>query len=182
MATIRCPSCGSPVMIRGNQWEFGWCCNSGDISSLSQSDQAEFARARFPALTRSFSLSGIWQDIQGSFRKAILDEDGVLTKDLKRVILHEAAIALQHTEISFIQTATEELARFFEAEPDLENLTLLSSLRSAPAPFADVAALSEDVCGSFWQGQLPSSTFYEGFSESLREVLFLLGDFYEGIS
>lgn len=45
MATIRCPSCGSPVMLRGKRWECGWCCDFGDLSSLSPSEKAKLARA-----------------------------------------------------------------------------------------------------------------------------------------
>lgn len=29
MANIRCPHCGSPAMVRGRQWECGWCGDSG---------------------------------------------------------------------------------------------------------------------------------------------------------
>lgn len=45
MATIRCPSCGSPVMLRGKRWECGWCGDFGDLSSLSSSEKAKLARA-----------------------------------------------------------------------------------------------------------------------------------------
>ena len=45
MATIRCPSCGSPVMLRGKRWECGWCGDFGELSSLSRSDKAKLARA-----------------------------------------------------------------------------------------------------------------------------------------
>lgn len=29
-----CPHCGSPVTIKGNRWECGWCGDHGDLSSL----------------------------------------------------------------------------------------------------------------------------------------------------
>lgn len=35
---IRCPHCGSPVMIRGNRWECGYC---GDFGSISSSPRVE---------------------------------------------------------------------------------------------------------------------------------------------
>ena len=28
---MRCPWCGSPVMIRGSSWECGWCGDSGRL-------------------------------------------------------------------------------------------------------------------------------------------------------
>ena len=44
MATIRCPHCGSPVMLRGSRWECGWCGDFGDISSLHPSEKAKLLR------------------------------------------------------------------------------------------------------------------------------------------
>lgn len=41
MSTIHCPHCGSPVMVRGNRWECGWCGDFGSISSLFPSEQAK---------------------------------------------------------------------------------------------------------------------------------------------
>lgn len=38
---IRCPHCGSPVMIRGNRWECGWCGDFGALSSLHPSERAK---------------------------------------------------------------------------------------------------------------------------------------------
>lgn len=32
MTTMSCPSCGSPVLIRGDQWECGWCGNYGRLA------------------------------------------------------------------------------------------------------------------------------------------------------
>ena len=30
----RCPYCGSPIQIKGNRWECGYCGDCGDLSSL----------------------------------------------------------------------------------------------------------------------------------------------------
>lgn len=30
----RCPYCGSPIRIKGNRWECGYCGDCGDLSSL----------------------------------------------------------------------------------------------------------------------------------------------------
>ena len=38
---IRCPHCGSPVMIRGSRWECGWCGDFGALSSLPASERAK---------------------------------------------------------------------------------------------------------------------------------------------
>lgn len=53
MASIRCPHCGSPVMIRGNRWECGWCGDFGGISSLQPSERAKLLQRAAP----SFSIT-----------------------------------------------------------------------------------------------------------------------------
>ena len=45
MATIRCPHCGSPVMVRGRWWECGYCGDCGKISSLHPSEKAKLKQA-----------------------------------------------------------------------------------------------------------------------------------------
>lgn len=50
MVTIRCPHCGSPVMIRGNRWECGWCGDFGGISSLHPSEKAKLMQAATPSV------------------------------------------------------------------------------------------------------------------------------------
>ena len=58
MATIRCPHCGSPVMVRGNRWECGWCGDFGSTSSLFSSEQAKLVPQKStPQITLSFTVS-----------------------------------------------------------------------------------------------------------------------------
>lgn len=58
MATIRCPHCGSNVMVQGNRWECGWCGDFGSISSLFPSEQAKLVpEERPPQITLSFTAS-----------------------------------------------------------------------------------------------------------------------------
>lgn len=39
MGTIRCPHCGSPVMVRGSRWECGYCGDFGLLSSLRPAER-----------------------------------------------------------------------------------------------------------------------------------------------
>lgn len=58
MATIRCPHCGSPVMVRGNRWECGWCGDFGSTSSLFPSERAKLvSEESTPQITLSFTVS-----------------------------------------------------------------------------------------------------------------------------
>ena len=45
MVTIRCPNCGSPVMVRGNRWECGYCGDFGALSSLHPSEKEKLKAA-----------------------------------------------------------------------------------------------------------------------------------------
>ena len=58
MFTIRCPHCGSPVMVRGNRWECGWCGDFGSTSSLFPSERAKLVSEESkPQITLSFTVS-----------------------------------------------------------------------------------------------------------------------------
>lgn len=57
MTNIRCPHCGSPVMVRGSRWECGWCGDFGAISSLQPSEQAKLDCAGQVSFT--FTISGL---------------------------------------------------------------------------------------------------------------------------
>lgn len=54
---IRCPHCGSPVMIRGRQWECGWCGDSGGIGSLPPSERAKLTQSTDDSCTLTFSVT-----------------------------------------------------------------------------------------------------------------------------
>ena len=50
MASIRCPHCGAPVMLRGSRWECGYCGDFGSIASLQPSERAKLAPACAPSV------------------------------------------------------------------------------------------------------------------------------------
>ena len=58
MTTIRCPHCGSPVMVQGNRWECGWCGDFGSTSSLFPSEHAKLIpEESTPELSLNFTVS-----------------------------------------------------------------------------------------------------------------------------
>ena len=58
METIRCPHCGSPVMLRGDRWECGWCGDFGSISSLFPSERVKLlSEESTPELSLNFTVS-----------------------------------------------------------------------------------------------------------------------------
>ena len=59
---IRCPHCGSPVMIRGNRWECGWCGDFGAISSLHPSEKAKLMQAATPSVQFTVTVTDTSDD------------------------------------------------------------------------------------------------------------------------
>ena len=58
MSTIRCPHCGSPVMVQGKRWECGWCGDFGNTSSLFSSERANLVSDEgTPKISLSFTVS-----------------------------------------------------------------------------------------------------------------------------
>ena len=56
--TVRCPHCGSPVMIQGSRWECGYCGDFGSISSLQSSEKAKLLRAAAPSVQVTITVTG----------------------------------------------------------------------------------------------------------------------------
>lgn len=59
---IRCPHCGSPVMIQGNRWECGWCGDFGAISSLHPSEKAKLMQAATPSVQFTVTVTDTSDD------------------------------------------------------------------------------------------------------------------------
>ena len=103
MVTIRCPHCGSPVIIRGSRWECGWCGDFGGISSLHPSEKAKLIQEAMPSVQltitvtdtsdnqeappRRFSRSGL----EDMVRRWDLSENGQACRDLLIAAFSEAA-------------------------------------------------------------------------------------------
>ena len=55
--TICCPNCGSPVSLRGDRWECGYCGDFGGISSLHPSEKAKLREADTPSIQLTFTVA-----------------------------------------------------------------------------------------------------------------------------
>ena len=55
--TIRCPHCGSPVVIRGGRWACGYCGDIGSISSLQPSEKAKLLQASVPSVQITITVA-----------------------------------------------------------------------------------------------------------------------------
>lgn len=129
MATIRCPHCGSSVMIRGSRWECGYCGDFGSISSLHPSEKAELMQAFTPSVQvtitvtdtsdnqeappRRFSRS----ELEDMVRRWDLSENGQACRDLLIAAFPEAASCWPAEELSEMDIS-EFLVETAEHDPE----------------------------------------------------------------
>ena len=74
MVTIRCPHCGSPVIIRGSRWECGWCGDFGGISSLHPSEKAKLIQAASPTIQVTVTVTDTSaEEVPRSFSRTELE-------------------------------------------------------------------------------------------------------------
>ena len=93
---MRCPWCGSPVMIRGSSWECGWC---GDFGSLQRTPAKKSQNTAQITLTLSFvyhvDLPKTWSDLKKALGQ-LAPKNILLSQLLGKVLLHHISAGIQH--------------------------------------------------------------------------------------
>ena len=176
---MRCPWCGSPVMIRGSSWECGWC---GDFGSLQRTPAKKSQNTAQITLTLSFvyhvDLPETWSDLKKALGQ-LAPKNTLLSQLLGKVLLHHISAGIQHAGALPDEKKAEELRTFLHNTLDLnlgesadeimrdvkrgvlfrEEAADLNLGESADEIMRDVkrgvlfreeAALSETNCGTFW--------------------------------
>ena len=150
---MRCPWCGSPVMIRGSSWECGWC---GDFGSLQRTPAKKSQNTAQITLTLSFvyhvDLPETWSDLKKALRQ-IAPNDTSLSQLLGKVLLHHISAGIQHAGALPDEKKAEELRTFLHNTLDLnlgENAEEIMRDVKRGVLFREEAALSETDCGTFW--------------------------------
>mgnify|MGYP000801969214 CR=1 FL=1 len=89
---MRCPWCGSPVMIRGSSWKCGWCGDSGSLKRTPL-QQPEIT------LTLSFvyhvDLPETWNDLKKALGQ-LAPKNTVLSQLLGKALLHNISTGIQN--------------------------------------------------------------------------------------
>lgn len=150
---MRCPWCGSPVMIRGSSWECGWC---GDFGSLQRTPAKKSQNTAQITLTLSFvyhvDLPETWSDLKKALRQ-IAPNDTSLSQLLGKVLLHHISAGIQHAGALPDEKKAEELRTFLHNTLDLnlgESAEKIMRDAKRGVLFREEAALSETDCGTFW--------------------------------
>ena len=150
---MRCPWCGSPVMIRGSSWECGWC---GDFGSLQRTPAKKSQNTAQITLTLSFvyhvDLPETWSDLKKALGQ-LAPKNILLSQLLGKVLLHNISTGIQHAGALPDEKKAEELRTFLHDTADLnlgENAEEIMRDAKRGVLFREEAALSETDCGAFW--------------------------------
>lgn len=150
---MRCPWCGSPVMIRGSSWECGWC---GDFGSLQRTPAKKSQNTAQITLTLSFvyhvDLPETWNDLKKALNQ-IAPKNTLLSQLLGKVLLHHISAGIQHAGALPDEKKAEELRSFLHNTADLnlgESAEEIMRNAKKDVLFREEAALSETDCGTFW--------------------------------
>ena len=146
---MRCPWCGSPVMIRGSSWECGWCGDSGSLKRTPL-QQPEIT------LTLSFvyhvDLPETWNDLKKTLGQ-LAPKNTLLSQLLGKVLLHNISTGIQNAGALPDEKKAKELRTLLHNTLDLnlgENAEEVMRDAKRGVLFREEAALSETDCGTFW--------------------------------
>ena len=147
---MRCPWCGSPVMIRGSSWECGWCGDSGMLKRTPVQQPTQIT------LTLSFvyhvDLPETWTRLKKALGQ-LAPKNTLLSQLLGKVLLHHISAGIQHAGALPDEKKAEELRTFLHNTLDLnlgESADEIMRDVKRDVLFREEAALSEADCGTFW--------------------------------
>lgn len=114
MVTIRCPHCGSPVMVRGRWWECGYCGDCGKISSLHPSEKAKLMQAAAPVVQATVTVTDSSEEetprrfsraeLEDMVRRWDFDENEWACRDLLIAAFPQAASRWSQEELAEMHT------------------------------------------------------------------------------
>lgn len=187
---MRCPNCGSPVMVKEAPWdrkwqyffECGYCGNSGYFGSRRTEPEPTAAPTQNVVLTAAFADKLDFEETWRAMKEAISQYAEELEPQLGELLIYEITHALAvpgHT------TANEKfcaLDRFLQENPVLRNgpdiRDILRASQAGEELYASQGKLTEDNCGTFWRQlikKLPSGHD----PETIESLLQGLGDVYQ---
>lgn len=166
MAGNRCPHCGSPIQIRGNRWECGWCGDFGSLSSLKGASRVKPPQESVPRLREL--ERGVWQILRGMEIHS--------PEDYKEPAFRLALYAMSHSLLnagSSIGLGFSLVRTFLQNYPIFTYEDFQKAVsHGTPIFFREFSISGEDM-GTFWQNllpQLPSSDTDGDFPDWLTDI------------
>lgn len=160
---IRCPHCGSPVMVRGRWWECGYCGDCGKISSLQPSEKAKLLRAATPSVQVTITVTGPSDEsaeseeetsprsfsraeLENMVRRWDFSEDEWACRDLLVAAFPEAVRFWTAEELSEMDTM-ELLGKVGEWKPEV-GIQMMKFLLDTAEPHLQEAEVAEQLLGN----------------------------------
>ncbi len=137
------------VTIDGNQWECGWCGDSGFLST-QQPAEVTFT-LNLTVEDNSTPPEKLYAELCEKVKALLPNWDDSIAKLAACVVFHEASLALMKSSVT--QQARQALNTLCAHDPYrlCKPQKLLDAAKSGTPLFSDEADLSETKCGTFWQ-------------------------------
>ena len=146
---LACPRCGSPVMLRGNRWECGWCLDSGDLGSLSCTQTQTELHAR---IICRVDFVQTWTDLKTELARLVPQHAAMLMPSLRQAAVYQISLSPMPEEEQIEPSRLRDMRAFFEANIEFSPST--QRIVQGEILFEDEGVLSERRFGTFWQSLL----------------------------
>lgn len=157
---ICCPHCGSPVRVRGNRWECGWCGDFGALSSLPASERAKLDGTDRITVTITVTVPDdeapkefTQAELEAMVRRWDFTENKDAIRDLLLATFPEAAAYDEADSLG----AEELLGAIYEKNPDLAVEMWRKMLDVAQEHLQELERaeyLLCDLTGDVWYGSI----------------------------
>ena len=146
---LACPRCGSPVMLRGNRWECGWCLDSGDLGSLSSTHKRTELHAQ---IICRVDFAQTWTDLKSELATLVPQHAAMLMPSLRQAAVYQISLSPMPEEEQIEPSRLRDMRAFFEANIEFSPST--QRIVQGEILFEDEGVLSERRFGTFWQSLL----------------------------
>ncbi len=149
---LTCPRCGSPVVLRGDCWECGWCLDSGDLGSLPCAQPHTELQAR---IICGVDFSQRWTDLKTGLETLVPQEAAALLPSLLQAAVYQISASPLPEDGQIEETRLRAVRAFLDSnkEPGLPEDTAARIWRGEIL-FEQEGALAEDWFGTFWKSLL----------------------------
>ena len=149
---MRCPYCGSPVTVRGDFWECGYCGDSGFLPSRG-GGQTEYTVSFH--LVFDIDLSDTWKTMKCSVSAAAGRSAESLYSSMAMAFLYEITRALSLSDRVLPTEKRRKLECFLRQTPEMRSVSAASEIMNAADRrrilFREEGQLEDQACGGFWQ-------------------------------
>ena len=181
---MRCPWCGSPVIIQDNFWECGYC---GDCGDLGPSKQEHAEKSNDFNTSSDSDFSKVWEELKNQLKA--ITENGYedLLPDFRGVFWYTVTQAIATASVAGNDKRILRLRESVPPEHELfqfmDAARLEQGIRKKKVMGAAKGELTEHRCGTFWRKLIrvmPDNQMLDLMSDLLMSLSkiydFLLGN------